>query len=215
MGGPKTMGGIIKKYYDNSFENIGNQTSFTWYGPRWACAATAPSRGFKTMITEGGIRCPCIVRYPPFAADLGAITKSFTTVMDVLPTVLDLARVTHPGTTFRGRDVVVPRGKSWVGHLGSKKSLALSSVYGEHTHVHGWELFGQRAIREGKWKAVWINKPRVKDDWELYNVEVDPSELDDLCEKEPGVLNRLIDHWEVYYAETGMIQTPVFAVTKA
>ncbi|OBT39286.1 hypothetical protein VE00_10600 [Pseudogymnoascus sp. WSF 3629] len=40
----RTMGSIITKYYDN--------------------ALTAPSRGFKCWITEGGIRCPCLVRYP-------------------------------------------------------------------------------------------------------------------------------------------------------
>lgn len=134
--------------------------------------------------------------------------------MDILPTILDLARVEHPGTRFRGREVVTPRGKSWVSHL-SSQSLAETSVHGEDTHVHGWELFGQRAIREGIWKAVWINKPRGKDDWELYNMEKDPAELHDLSEKEPDILARLVDHWEIYYAETGMIQTPVFAVTKA
>ncbi|KAI0202459.1 alkaline-phosphatase-like protein [Astrocystis sublimbata] len=219
MGGAKTMGGIIQKYYDNTLENIGEASSFVWYGPRWACAATAPSRGTKVMITEGGIRCPCVIRYPPLTTAAtntsttpsNQITHSFTTVMDILPTILELAGVPHPGTTFRNRPVVLPRGKSWVPHLSS----ADSSVHGEDTHVHGWELFGQRAIREGPWKAVWINKPRGKDDWELYHVEKDPGELHDLCDEEPEVLRRLVDHWEVYYAETGMIQTPVFAVTNS
>ncbi|OAP54928.1 hypothetical protein AYL99_10628 [Fonsecaea erecta] len=215
MGGPKTMGGIIQKYYDNRLGNIGDKTSFVWYGPRWACAATAPSRGSKCMITEGGIRCPCLVRYPPFRAQDAAITHAFTTVMDILPTILELAQVPHPGTKFRGREVVLPRGKSWVSYLSSASGLATGSVHGEETHVHGWELFGQRAIREGTWKAVWINKPRGKDDWELYNIAEDPAELHDLSESEPEVLKRLVDHWEVYFAETGMIQTPTFAVTKA
>jgi arylsulfatase A-like enzyme len=56
---------VIQKYYNNSVENIGNHDSFIWYGPRWACAASAPSRGMKCWTTEGGIRCPCILRYPP------------------------------------------------------------------------------------------------------------------------------------------------------
>ena len=51
--------------------------------------------------------------------------------------------------------------------------------------------------------------------WELYDLEVDPGEPDDLAEREPGVLERLVDHWEKYSAETGMVQTPGFAVTKA
>ncbi|KAJ9639277.1 hypothetical protein H2204_003888 [Knufia peltigerae] len=209
MGSAKTRADIIEKYYNNSLENIGDPTSFAWYGPRWACAATAPSRAFKCWITEGGIRCPCLIRYPPFKNNASAITHTFTTVMDILPTILDLAGLSHPGTTFRGRDVVVPRGKSWVSHLSSSDYRG-SSVHGEDVHVHGWELFGQRAIREGEWKAVWIDKPRGKGDWQLYNVVKDPAEMHDLSEAQAEIMDRLVRHWEIYYAETGMVQTPLF-----
>ncbi|KAF4828386.1 putative sulfatase [Colletotrichum tropicale] len=216
MGGETTFAGVIQKYYDNSLDNIGEKSSFAWYGARWACAATAPSRGSKCWITEGGIRCPCLIRYPPFQAKEEAITHRFTTVMDILPTILEMAQVQHPGTSFRGREVVIPRGKSWVSHLSSPDySAADSTVHGEDVHVHGWELFGLRAIREGKWKAVWLNKPRGKDDWELYDVEKDPTEMNDVSDKEPEVMRRLVNHWERYYAETGMTQTPEFPITKA
>ncbi|KAI8211238.1 putative sulfatase [Colletotrichum sp. SAR 10_76] len=209
MGGETTFAGVIQKYYDNSLNNIGEKSSFAWY-------ATAPSRGSKCWITEGGIRCPCLIRYPPFQAKEEAITHRFTTVMDILPTILEMAQVQHPGTSFRGREVVIPRGKSWVSHLSSPDySAADSTVHGEDVHVHGWELFGLRAIREGKWKAVWLNKPRGKDDWELYDVEKDPAEMSDVSDKEPEVMRRLVNHWERYYAETGMTQTPKFPITKA
>lgn len=62
--GPTPLDKVVEKYYDNSLANIGNVDSFVWYGARWAAAATAPSKGFKTYTFEGGIRCPCIVRYP-------------------------------------------------------------------------------------------------------------------------------------------------------
>ncbi|CAG8366365.1 unnamed protein product [Penicillium salamii] len=213
MGGARMMGDIITKYYKNTLENIGDPDSFVWYGARWACAATAPSRGFKGWVTEGGIRCPCVIRYPAFQAKPGAITTSFTTVMDILPTILDLAGVAHPGTHFRGREVVVPRGQSWVSHLASG-DLEKTSVHKEDVHIHGWELFGQRAIREGKWKAVWIAKPRGNDEWELFDVESDPSELNDVSKSKLDVLDRLIQHWEQYFAETGMVQTPAFRSVK-
>lgn len=133
--------------------------------------------------------------------------------MDILPTILDLAGVAHPGTHFRGREVVVPRGQSWVSHLASG-DLEKTSVHEEDVHIHGWELFGQRAIREGKWKAVWIAKPRGNDEWELFDVESDPSELNDVSKSRLDVLDRLIQHWEQYYAETGMVQTPAFRSVK-
>lgn len=176
----------------------------------------APSRGLKTWITEGGIRCPCLIRYPGFKKDISsAITHRFTTVMDILPTILELAGVQHPGTSFRERKVVIPRGKSWVQHLQSPDYADnKSTVHGEDTHIHGWELFGNRAIREGKWKAVWQAEPRGKEDWELYDMENDPAEMHDKSATELEVMRRLIQHWEKYYAETGMTQTPYFRVNK-
>lgn len=199
MGDSGSISQIIDKYYNNSIENMGMSDSYIWYGPDWACASMAPSRGFKTWITEGGIRCPCLVRYPSFAKS-GSHTNSFATVMDILPTVLDLAGVNHPGSKFRGRDVVPVRGSSWVQHLSQKTA----SFHDEELEITGWELFGCRAIRQGSWKAIFMAPPRGKDRWELYNLEKDPGEIDDLAESEPEMLKKLVAHWEVYYAETGM-----------
>lgn len=209
MGGASDLASIIDTFYDNSLDNIGNHDSFVWYGPRWACAATAPSRGFKTWITEGGIRCPCLVRYPPLTAQ-GGMTHAFTTVMDILPTVLELATVPPVGDTFCGRQVAPVRGKSWVRHL----SQLEDAVHDDNETFTGWELFGARAIRRGAWKAVWQPEPRGKDDWELYNVEDDPGETDDRSSFEHEILRQLISDWEQYFAETGMFDFSVkFGVT--
>lgn len=198
---------VIEQYYDNSIENIGNADSFVWYGPRWACAATAPSKGFKTMVTEGGIRCPCIVRYPKFASSRGRVTQEFTTVMDVLPTLLEMAGVPHPGPTFRGREVVPPRGRSWVPFLDGKKE-------GVHDNgsqaVTGWELFGRRAIRRGNWKAVFEPAPGAEE-WELYDLSKDLGEIHDRAKEEPKILEELLVEWEKYFAETGMYDPGVEA----
>lgn len=192
---------VIQKFYNNDIDNIGNADSFVWYGPRWASAATAPSRGHKTWPTEGGIRCPCIVRYPPFAKSHGDVTHEFTTVMDLLPSILELAGIPPIGTKFRGRDVVLPRGRSWAAHLdGRAKNVHENGKQ----DVTGWELFGRRAIRRGRWKAVFIPAPQGPDEWELFDVVSDPSELKDLAEQHAGVLRELLVEWEKYYAETGM-----------
>ncbi|CAL5869146.1 uncharacterized protein PFLUO_LOCUS3374 [Penicillium psychrofluorescens] len=99
----------IRKYYDNSFDNIGAANSFVWYGPRWAQAATAPSRLYKLYTTEGGVRVPCIARYPNYPA---AIKHDFATVMDIGPTILEMAGLKHPAPTYQGREVAAMRGKS-------------------------------------------------------------------------------------------------------
>ncbi|RSM09293.1 hypothetical protein CEP52_004158 [Fusarium oligoseptatum] len=189
-------------------KNLGNKDSFIWYGPRWANAGTAPSRGVKGTTFEGGIRCPCIIRYPPLQPQPGSISNSFVTVMDILPTVLELAGLEHPGKTYRGREVALPRGKSWVPHLASKKADDVS-IHGENTHTHGWELFGHRAIRQGNWKAVW--DPKLENErWQLFNLEKDPSEQSDVADTNSEVLDKLVLFWDQYVAETGMIPSPSF-----
>lgn len=159
MGSVGTVNKIINKYYNNSIQNMGAGDSFIWYGAEWASASMAPSRGFKTWITEGGIRCPCVIRYPPLHAGSnsltdGSMTDSFCTVMDILPTVLDLAGVQRPGTEFRGREVVPVRGATWLPHLKGQEV----GFHDEDTEITGWELFGLRAIRRGPWKAVSISR---------------------------------------------------------
>lgn len=208
LNGATSMGALIDKHYNNDLANIGNQDSFTWYGGNWACASMAPSRGFKTWITEGGIRCPCVVRYPPFAAPASTHTNAFTTVMDLVPTMLELAGVTHPHPQpFRSREIVPVRGRSWVPHLSRPQQTP--DVHDPDTAVTGWELFGLRAIREGRWKAVYMTPPRGDNTWELYDMEKDPGEIHNRAKDEPEVLQRLVQHWNVYYSEVGMFDPDV------
>ncbi|KAI9633387.1 alkaline-phosphatase-like protein [Dioszegia hungarica] len=188
----------IERFFDNSLENIGRGNSWTYLGPMWAQAATAPSRMYKAWSTEGGIRCPSIIAYP--GSRNGSVTHEFTTVMDILPTVLDLAGVPHPGDEFRGRKVLRPRGKSWVPYLSGKED----EVHGDNA-IHGWELFGQAAIRQGKWKAVWLPPPTGNDKWLLYDLSIDPGEIKDLAAEQPDKLKELITFWHEYEAETGTV----------
>lgn len=189
------------KYFDNSLENLGNENSFYWYGPRWAQAATAPSRLTKGFITEGGIRCPAIIRYPKLITEK-RISTEFSTVMDILPTFLDLANISPIGNIFRNKEVVLPRGVSWVNHLKFG-----SNIY-SNTSFNGWELFSQRAVRRGHWKALYIPKEDRSAKWELFNLETDKGETEDLAEKRPEILSALIEDWVKYEAESGVIIPP-------
>ncbi|TKA51631.1 hypothetical protein B0A53_05508 [Rhodotorula sp. CCFEE 5036] len=187
----------IKKYFDNSLDNIGRANSFTSIGPAWAQAATAPNRMYKAWITEGGIRCPAIVRYPGFRN--GTISHEFATVMDIMPTVLVMAQVQHPSPEFHGRKVLPMRGKSWLEYMTGSRDY----VHAENA-VHGWELFGQSAIRQGSWKAVWIPSDDAK--WSLYNLATDAGETKDLADEEPDRLVEMVRLWRDYEAETGIVR---------
>jgi arylsulfatase len=161
--------------------------------------ATAPSRLFKAFTTEGGIRVPALLHYPQLAIK-GQISHGFGTVMDITPTILDLAGVRHPGKLWHGKPVAPLRGKSWLGFLSGETA----QVHDEHT-VTGWELFGRRAIRQGSWKAVWIPGPVGPATWQLYDLSSDPGEIHDLAVSQPDKLRALIGHWQQYVEETGVI----------
>ena len=218
----------LGKYYNNELSNIGNKDSFVWYGPRWAQAATAPSRLYKAYTTEGGVRVPCVIRYPPMfqqqqqqqqqsakderslppsesdeALRPGAIISTFATVMDITPTLLDLAGITHPSLLppkAGGRPIATVRGESLIPFLTSTKS----TVHPEGK-AFGWELCGRAAIRVGSHKAVFIPIPKGPGAWQLYDLSVDPGETNDLASTHPKILETLLEHWETYCAETGVV----------
>ncbi|OBJ49267.1 arylsulfatase [Mycobacterium sp. 1423905.2] len=193
----------IEKHCDNSLDNLGGPTSYIWYGPRWAQAATAPSRLHKAFTTEGGIRVVGFVTWPGFQRQ-GEIGTAFTTVMDIAPTLLDLAGVAHPGTTYRGREVAAMRGRSLVGYL----SGSVADVHSQATGT-GWELFGRRAIRQGDWKALYLPAPYGSAAWQLYDLSTDPGEIHDQAAARPDKLIELVGLWDRYVEENGVILEPI------
>jgi arylsulfatase A-like enzyme len=195
----------IAKYYDNSLKNIGRKNSYVWYGPRWAQAATAPGRLYKTFTSEGGIRVPFILRYPPLTSSPAnhGIVHSFSTVMDLFPTILELAGIPPVGSKFHSRNVVPVRGASWVPFLKKQRH----QIHAED-HVTGWELFGRMGVRKGKWKATFIPEPHGPGEWELFDLEADPGETKDLSKQEGTVFKELLVEWDRYVSETGVIGIP-------
>ncbi|BBX96392.1 arylsulfatase [Mycobacterium lacus] len=193
----------IEKHCDNSLDNLGGPTSFVWYGPRWAQAATAPSRLHKAFTTEGGIRVVGFLTWPGFARQQ-QIGTAFATVMDIAPTVLELAGARHPGADYRGREVVPMRGRSLVAYL----SGAAEAVHDADAGT-GWELFGRRAVRRGDWKALYLPTPYGPGTWQLYDLSRDPGEIDDLAAARPEKLAELLALWDRYVEDNGVILDPI------
>jgi arylsulfatase len=191
----------LQKYYNNSLDNLGNGDSFIWYGPRWAQAATAPSRLYKAYTTEGGVRVPFLAKFPEGLDNKrNEISSQFATVMDLAPTILEMAGVKHPAPTYQGREVVSMRGHSMLPYIrGNSKSVH------EEEFVSGWETCGRAAVRKGDWKIVFIPKPKGPEKWQLYNLAKDPGEIHNLSEAEPKRLAELIKCWDQYVLETGVI----------
>ncbi len=196
--GPRLMA-FIAEHYDNRLDNIGRPNSYVWYGPRWAQAATAPSRLYKTHTAEGGIRVVAFLTGRPLARQ-GAISPAFATAMDVTPTLLDLAGVAHPGRAWRGRPIEPVRGRSLAPYLRGESEVVHTDAV-----ATGWELFGRCAIRRGDFKALLSPPPDGPGRWQLYDLSKDPGETKDLAQVEPDRLAALVEDWNAYVEETGVL----------
>ncbi|GAA5918672.1 hypothetical protein JCM6882_004183 [Rhodosporidiobolus microsporus] len=219
---------MLNTYYDNRLENIGNWNSFTWIGPLWAQASTAPSRMYKCYSSEGGILVPCVVKSPLLASkhQAGGFSRAFTTCMDLMPTVLDHLEIQLPAAVdskkvvHRGRPVHPMRGKSLLpfyrdNHHADPEHGESAAVH-HSTEVVGWEMAARAALRQGRWKIVHFETKQGgagkgadgEELWELFDVEADPGETTNLAQQEPERLKALLALWDEYVAEMGVAWGP-------
>ena len=184
--------------FDNSLENMGRAGSYIFYGPSWAHASTAPNKHYKSHVAEGGIHVPAFIWRKDMSTG-GAIAPAPVTVMDIAPTLLELAGVSYP-ETYRARPVTPLRGTSLLPLLARPSA----PLHGAGTRLAG-ELFGRKSIREGKWKAYLEPAPFGTGKWQLYDLENDPGEVHDLAASNPDVVARLTAAWQDYADEVGVI----------
>ena len=196
-----TLGFIhaMNNFAENGHNSIGRKGTYAEYGPAWAQVSMAPFRLYKGLLTEGGIRSPLIVSGPGVKG-AGVINKEAVLhVMDITPTLLELAGIQHPAT-FDGREIAPVQGKSWANMLnGTSRSPRGSDDW------LGWELFGNRALRQGDWKISWHYEPFGTWDWQLFNLARDPGEQYDLSDEFSGKRQQLIAFWDEYQESNGVI----------
>ncbi len=196
--GPKKW---AQENFDTRPENRGRKGSLVDYGAAWAQVGTVPFRLFKHYVAEGGIRSPLILAGPG-VNHAGDTSNALVHAMDIVPTFLDLAGVSHPGLQSGAR-VVAPEGKSIVPLLaGSAKAVRSDSDW------IGWEMFGNRAIRQGDWKILYITKEAQGSGvWQLFNLREDPAETNDLAAANPDRLKSMVALWDEYAKKNGVILT--------
>jgi len=166
----------------------------TWvaYGEEWANASNTPFRLYKSFVHEGGIATPLIVHWPDGISKRGVLVDEPGHLIDIMPTCLELAGVKFPAE-FNGTQTISPEGLSLLPAIAGKK-LDREFLF--------WEHEGNRAIRTGKWKLVAkLNTPMQftpedENKWELYDLEKDPSETEDLAAKYPGRVKKMAAKWE-------------------
>lgn len=144
----------------------GGPLTYQSYDLPWANVSNAPFRLFKHWVHEGGISTPLLVQWPArFGA--GGVNHDPWHVVDVLPTILDAAGAAYP-KEFGGHAVQTPDGESFLPMLSGRSAVRQQPIW--------WEHEGNAAVRVGDFKLV----RRFGHDWELYDMNADRTELNNL-----------------------------------
>ncbi len=153
------------------------------YDVGWAHACNTPFRWYKQNQHEGGIASPLIVHWPAgLKTKPGSITHQSAHLIDVMPTLVELAGAAYP-RKIQQRPIEPVQGLSLV-----------PIFHGKTRKPHEWLYFQfstDRAIRQGDWKLASVKGAR----WELYNLAEDRTELNDLADEQPERVKELAALW--------------------
>jgi arylsulfatase len=189
----KSLNGIQTSVADNlkHIDEIGGPETEPHYPVGWAWAGDAPFQWVKQVASHfGGTRNPMVVSWPARIKDVGGTRSQFIHLIDVLPTMLDAAGLPAPKTV----DGVTQKPMDGVSFL-STFADANAKPIRERQY---FEIFSNRAIYDHGWIAAaqhtfpWRQDYAPgnwdKDKWELYNIDEDYSEANDLAAKYPQKL---------------------------
>ena len=181
------------------YDDWGGPNTYPHFHAGWAMAGNTPFKYFKQIVHNGGIADPLIISWPKGIKAKGEVRNQYSHITDIAATILDVT-----GTPFleeiEGHKQMALDGTSL------KYSFDNANAPEQHTEQY-YELFGNRAIYQDGWKAVTIHGNRMpwntnsvtpfEDDvWELYNVNEDFSESNNLAEQYPEKLEELKARWD-------------------
>ena len=165
----------------------GSAASYLCLGPGWSTTSNTPFRRHKTWVHEGGIATPFIAHWPKGIAARGEWRHAPSHVIDLAPTVLEMAG------GRRSAEMPKAPGQSLVRILKGNQD-------DQHERVLWWCHEDNRAVRRGDWKLVAAKNEL----WELYDLSKDRSETNNLANKLPEKVKELerlwLEKWEAFVA---------------
>jgi len=171
----------------------GDRTCKIAAGPPWANVSNSPFRYYKQWTHEGGIATPFVARWPG-EIEPGTLNHEVGHVIDVLPTILDATDVSYPDS-YDGSSVREPDGRSLLPAFDGRE---------RDRGVLAWEHVGNRALRKGDWKLV-SSARFTESEWELYNMEADRTETEDLSDQHPDKVDELRRDWAQWADRVGVV----------
>ena len=184
----------------------GSERTFPHFAAGWAWAMDTPFKWVKQVPSHfGGTAQGMVISWPGHITDLGAVRRQFHHVIDIVPTILEAAGISQP-ETINGIKQIPIEGVSMAYTWDNANAAAPS----RHTTQY-FEMLGNRAIYQDGWVAAttpatlpWELSTKSPPDvitgynWELYNVQDDPTQFNDLAAKMPDKLKQMQD---LFYAE--------------
>ncbi|QDT54061.1 Arylsulfatase [Caulifigura coniformis] len=161
----------------------GSAATYLCLGPGFSSACNTPHRRHKTWVHEGGISTPLIAHWPAGIQSKGELRATPGHVVDIVPTVLELAGVA-PTREWKGEALPPAPGKSLVPAFAADVTVKRDSLW--------WLHEGNRAVRVGDWKLV----AAKGDAWALYDLKTDRAEQNDLSKAMPDKVRELEQVWQ-------------------
>ena len=170
----------------------GDPLTFMSYDLPWANVSNTPFRRFKHWVHEGGISTPLIVQWPAMITN-GRLEHAPTHIIDLMPTFLEAAGVPYP-SEFGGHEIQALDGESLISALAHEGWNRGAPLF--------WEHEGNCAIRADEWKLV----REYGRDWELYEMNVDRTELHDLSHSNQPVVKELAHQFNAWTDQIGAVE---------
>jgi arylsulfatase len=193
---------FFNSYPDELSENmklidkLGSPDTYEHYPTGWATAFSTPFKMFKRYSEYSGGTCdPLVISWPKGIKARGEVRNQYHHSTDIVPTLLEVCGVAMP-KVYKGVEQVPLSGVSMKYTFDAKPDAPTQKK------VQYYAMLGTRAIWAKGWKAVAIHPPAPsnignfdKDEWELYHVDADRSESNNLADEHPEILQELIKTW--------------------
>ena len=173
----------------------GGPASARTYDTEWAQVSNTPFRKYKQWIHEGGIATPMIVRWPNRISP-GTLSMVPGQILDLMPTLLEVAGASYPDQ-LDDRRLLPPEGVSLVSAWRGDSTYRSQPMF--------WEYRGSRAVRDSQWKLV----AERGGAWELYDLQKDRTEMNNLITQHPNVAQRMISQYDAWAERVGARTTEV------
>jgi arylsulfatase A-like enzyme len=174
-------------------ENPGQVNSNVFVGQAWAEMSNTPFYLYKHHTHEGGISTPCIISYPNgIPANMnGKIVHEPGHLVDIMATLVAASNTNYP-EKYRNNQITPMQGVNLLPLWQGKSVKRNEPIF--------WEHEGNKALRDGKWKLV---KEIREKEFQLFDMENDRTEMNDLSKKEPKIFNDMMSKYETKYQTIG------------